>query len=156
MDGNTFGTLKLYDKIYRAKVNASKLVENSDGSVIEALSVYSIIEMADFYTLMMSLSDGARIKVGRNSEATCIENVDNDDKSLTFDMTVYSTSRKELLKTVSGKLQDNIDYMTRLKGEIVKATNTCIVSQNIVNSLSEIYKDEKPMTEEEFAEMALC
>jgi len=152
----TFACTKEGDKIYRAKVNASRLVENSDGSVIEVLSVYSIIEMADFYTLIISLSDGTRIKVGRNSEAICIESVNNDDSSLMFNMTAYSTSRKELLKTVSGKLQDNIDYMTRLKGEIVKATNTCIVSQNIVNSLSEIYKEEKPMTEEEFAEMALC
>jgi hypothetical protein len=158
MGTRTFGIIGLYDKLYKVSVKDSKLTENTDGSVIEALSVYSIMAMGDFYTIMLTLSDGSRIKTNRNNEVTCIENnTDGEDEHpLALNMDFYSPSRKALLTTVSARLQENITRMSKLKEEVLKISNTSITSKNIADSLCEMYKDEKPMTEVEFAEMALC
>lgn len=158
MNTKTFGLVQLYDKLYKASVKNSKLAENTDGSVIETLSVYSIMAMGDFYTIMLTLSDGSRIKVSRNNEVMCIENnTDGENKHpLALNMDFYSPSRKALLTTVSARLQDYITRMGELKAEVLKISNTCIISKSIADSLCEMYKDEKPMTEVEFAEMALC
>lgn len=156
----TFGCTKTGEKIYRVCVSASKLIENADGSIIKDLIIDDIKPLDDFYKLLFTLSDGSHVRACRNNTIIAIETT--PDERLKHPMalfyTFYSQNRKTLLQMVSKKLKENIDRMNALKTEALKISNSCIVSINIAESLCELFPDEeeKVMTEEEFASMALA
>lgn len=160
MSKKTFGLSKDGDKIYRVSVNASKLVENADGSIIKGLIIDKIESLGDFYNFMFTLSDGSRIRVNRNNEVAVIDRMTDERQQhpMAIFQDFYSHSRRLALKAVSDSLNNNAERMNNLKTEALKIANSCIVSKNITDSMCEMYQDseeERVLTEVEFAEMAL-
>jgi len=154
----TFGCTKEGDKIYRVRVRNSKVQENSDGSIINDLKVIKIESLGDFYNFEFELSDGSQIRVGRNSEVSYISTATTfklgEVTGVTGDF--YSHDRAKLLKTVSEHLKNNAKTVGEIKEQALKISNLCNVSISIIDSLIDTIPEEKEMTEEEFAEMALC
>jgi hypothetical protein len=153
----TLGNVNLKEKIYRVIIRNSKIIENSDGSIVKTLTIESIEPVGDFYNFNLRLSDGSTIRVYRNSEVTTIERTPDErfEHPMAIFQDFYSQDRKKLLENVVARLSDNAERMNELKKEVLKISNTCIISLNIAKSMMSLYTDEKEMTEEEFASIAL-
>lgn len=157
----TFCLAKEGEKIYRVSLNSSKLVENSDGSIIKTLIIDKIETYGDFYTLILTLSDGSRVNVCRNNEVAVIERMptEREQHPMALFEDFFCQNRKLLFKTVSSKLNDNFERMTDLRSEALMISNSCTVSKRITDSMINLYpeveKEEIVLTEEQFAEMAL-
>ena len=154
----TFACTKEGDKIYRVRIKNSKVQENSDGSIISDLKVIKIESLGDFYNFSFELSDGLQIRVGRNCEVSYVSTATSfkfgEVPAVTGDF--YSHDRAKLLKTVSEYLKNNAKSVGEIKEQALKISNLCNVSINIIDSLIGTIPEEREMTEEEFAEMALC
>ena len=162
MSKKTFGLSKEGERIYRVSLNASKIVENADGSIIKDLTIDKIEQFGDFYNFMFTLSDGSRIRVSRNNEVAVIERM--TDERIKHPMALfedyYSHDRRTLLKTVSDRLGENEEKMNNLRSEALKISNSCIISKDFVDGLYQMFEsctdsEERLISEVEFAEMAL-
>lgn len=154
----TFGLTEKGDKIYKVSIEASRLAENANGCVIDDLTVKDIDQLGDFYSFMFTLSDNTHIRVSRNNVVELVEKTPPEKLNHPMAMfcDFYSHSRKALMKRVSEALKLNFDKLAAVKTEVTKLANSCLVSKDVVDSLAEVFKDEKTeITEVEFAEMAL-
>lgn len=157
----TFGLAKEGEKIYRVSINASKILEHSDGSIIKDLTIEKIESLGDFYSFMFTLSDGSHIRVNRNNEVAIIERTPDD--KLKHPMAVFedyfSQNRRAMLMAASRRLNDNFERMDSLSKETKIISTNCVISKSIVDSLYPMFPDkeneENVLTEVEFAEMAL-
>lgn len=162
MSKKTFGLSKEGERIYRVSLNASKIVENVDGSIIKDMIIDKIESLGDFYSFMFTLSDGSRIRVNRNNEVAVIERMTDEwsKHPMALFEDYYSQDRRTLLKTVSDRLGDNAERMNNLRTEALKISNSCIISKDIVDGLYQMFEtctdsEERFISEVEFAEMAL-
>ena len=152
----TFGLAEKGEKMYKVELLDSKLVEDNYGGVIKTLEIRSVLPTNNFYNLHFFFTDNTDVYLNRNNDVSIVE-VDKSDIKHPMGLTeaFYSQDRGVLLDAVNKRLSDHLDRMNKLRSESLMLLNSTVIAQRIVDQLGKIYPKEHPMTEVEFAEMAL-